>query len=65
MFSFKIYADAATGFGMHRFVQLASAFTTVYYYEFDYAPRFSHVYYPDDKPFGENNESQICFQFFI
>lgn len=40
------------GFGAHRFVQLASAHTKVYHYKFSYTGRYSHTYYPADKPFG-------------
>lgn len=49
----KLFADGVIGFGAHRFVQLASAHAKVYYYKFSYTGRYSHTYYPADKPYGE------------
>lgn len=37
---------------MHRFVRLASLYTRVFYYKNSYVGRFSHLYYPGDKPYG-------------
>lgn len=50
---FQLFADGVIGFGVHRFVELASAYTTVYYYHFSYVGRYSYTYYPSDRPFGK------------
>ena len=51
------------GFGVHRFVRLASAFTTVYYYQFSYVARYSYTYYPYDKPFGAVHHDDLLYLF--
>lgn len=48
----ELYADGVIGFGVNRFVRLASLFTRVYYYKNSYVGRYSHFYYPGDKPYG-------------
>lgn len=48
----QAFADSLIGFGAHRFIQLASAHTKVYQYKFSYTGRYSHTYYPEDKPYG-------------
>lgn len=48
----QLYADGLIGFGMHRFVRLASLYTKVFYYKNSYVGRYSHLYYPGDKPYG-------------
>ena len=52
-FHSQLFAESVIGFGAHRFAQLASAHTKVYKYKFSYAGRYSHTYYPDDKPYGK------------
>lgn len=49
----QLFSDGVIGFGVHRFVKLAAAFTRVYYYRHSFVGRFSHVYYPSDKPYGK------------
>lgn len=49
------------GFGAHRFVQLASAHTNVYYYKFSYTGRYSHTYYPADKPYGAVHHDELLY----
>lgn len=48
---------------MYRFVTLASAFTTVYLYQFNYAARFSYTVYPNDKPFGAVHCDDLLYLF--
>lgn len=48
----KLFNDGVIGFGVHRFARLAHRYTKVYYYQNSYVGRFSHTYYPDDKPYG-------------
>lgn len=52
LFLFQLFSDAITGYGMHRFAKLASAYTKLYRYKFSYTGRYSHIYYPGDKPYG-------------
>ena len=49
---FQLFSDGLVGFGMHRFVQLASKFTTVYQYRNSYVGRYSHLYYPGNQTYG-------------
>lgn len=55
----QLFADSVIGFGVHRFVQLASAHTNVYYYQFSYVGRFSYTYYPKDRPFGKKESEKF------
>lgn len=48
---------------MHRFVRLASLFTRVYYYKNSYVGRFSHFYYPNDKPYGAVHHDDLLYLF--
>lgn len=59
----QLFADGVIGFGMYRFVKLASAFTTVYFYQFNYVERFSYTYYPSDKPFGAVHCDDLLYLF--
>lgn len=49
----KLYNDGVIGFGVHRFARLAHRSTKVYYYQNSYVGRYSHTYYPSDKPYGK------------
>jgi hypothetical protein len=50
--SLQIFADSIIGFGVHRFVNLVSSTVPVYYYKSSYVGRYSHLYFPKDKPYG-------------
>ncbi|XP_058169953.1 juvenile hormone esterase [Anopheles ziemanni] len=57
-----LFADGLIGFGMHRFVALASKYTTVYQYKFSYVGRYSHLYYPEpDKPYGAVHHDDLLY----
>ncbi|XP_035786941.1 esterase FE4-like [Anopheles albimanus] len=56
-----LFADGLIGFGMHRFIALASKFTTVYQYKFAYVGRYSHLYYPGDKPYGAAHHDDLIY----
>ncbi|KAJ6649255.1 Juvenile hormone esterase [Pseudolycoriella hygida] len=60
-----LYSDGVIGFGVHRFVKLASIFTRVYYYRHSYVGRFSHVYYPENKPFGAVHHDDLLYLFVV
>lgn len=63
-FHSQLFAEGVIGFGAHRFAQLASAHTKVYKYKFSYAGRYSHTYYPADKPYGKlDSFTKIQFNF--
>lgn len=53
------------GFGVHRFVQLASRYTRVYYYQNSYVARYSHTYYPGDKPYGTVHHDDLLYLFVV
>lgn len=57
---FQLFSDAIIGFGVRRFVELASVYTNVFYYRFSYVGRHSHIYFPSVKPFGKQT---ILLQF--
>ncbi|XP_063700565.1 juvenile hormone esterase-like [Culicoides brevitarsis] len=59
----ELFADAVIGFPVHRFVQLASKYTKVYYYKFSYQGRYSHTYFPDDKPYGVVHHDDLLYLF--
>lgn len=44
-------------------MKLASSFTSVFYYQFNYAARFSYTYYPYDKPFGAVHHDELLYLF--
>lgn len=48
---------------MHRFVKLASRYTRVYYYQNSYVGRYSHTYYPKDKPYGTVHHDDLLYLF--
>lgn len=57
-----LFADSLIGFAIHRFVQLASRYTTVYQYKFSYVGRYSFLYYPDDKtPYGAVHHDDLLY----
>ncbi|KAG4073007.1 hypothetical protein HA402_009426 [Bradysia odoriphaga] len=60
-----LFSDGVVGFGVHRFVKLAAAFTRVYYYRHSYVGRFSHVYYPDNKPYGAVHHDDLLYLFAV
>lgn len=49
----QLFGDSITGFSVHRFVKLAALYNRVYYYKFSYVGRYSHTYFPADKPYGK------------
>ncbi|XP_055906848.1 juvenile hormone esterase [Eupeodes corollae] len=59
----NLFADALTGFGVHRFVRLAARHTKVYYYLFSYQGQASHLYYPEDKPYGVVHHDDLLYLF--
>lgn len=48
----NLFADAYVGFGIHRFLNLISNQTNVFYYKFSFISRFSSFYYPKNLPYG-------------
>ncbi|XP_055526824.1 carboxylic ester hydrolase-like [Wyeomyia smithii] len=57
-----LFADSLIGFAVHRFVQLASRYTTVYQYKFSYVGRYSFLYYPKDKiPYGAVHHDDLLY----
>ncbi|EDW88660.1 juvenile hormone esterase [Drosophila yakuba] len=59
----NLYSDALTGFGIHRFVHLAARSTKVYYYRFSYQGARSHIYYPEDAPYGVVHHDDLMYLF--
>lgn len=59
----NLYSDALTGFGIHRFVHLAARSTKVYYYRFAYQGSRSHIYYPEDAPYGVVHHDDLMYLF--
>ncbi|BFF93859.1 venom carboxylesterase-6 [Drosophila madeirensis] len=59
----SLYSDALTGFGIHRFVHLAARSTKVYYYRFAYQGGRSHIYYPEDAPYGVVHHDDLMYLF--
>ncbi|XP_055377342.1 juvenile hormone esterase [Condylostylus longicornis] len=59
----QLYADSLIGFGVHRFVRLTARLTRVFYYQFSYTGRFSHLYYPEDKPYGAVHHDDLMYLF--
>jgi carboxylesterase 2 len=57
-----LFGDGIIGYPVHRFVQLASRFTDVYYYKFSFIGRYGWEY-PDDKPFGVNHGDDLKYSF--
>lgn len=62
---FQLFADGVIGFGVHRFVQLASRYTQVYYYQTSYVGRYSYTYYPNDKPYGTVHHDDLLYLFVV
>lgn len=60
-----IYSDGIIGFSVDRFVRLVSKYTKVYYYRFSYLGRYSHVYYPDKKPYGVAHHDDLLYLFHV
>uniref|UniRef100_A0A182NP54 Carboxylic ester hydrolase n=1 Tax=Anopheles dirus TaxID=7168 RepID=A0A182NP54_9DIPT len=56
-----LFSDGLIGFGMHRLVALASKYTTVYQYKFSYVGRYSHLYYPEYKPYGAVHHDDLLY----
>ncbi|XP_053684403.1 juvenile hormone esterase-like [Sabethes cyaneus] len=57
-----LFADSLIGFAVHRFVQLASRYTTVYQYKFSYVGRYSFLYYPNDTtPYGAVHHDDLLY----
>uniref|UniRef100_A0A1B0DNC5 Carboxylesterase type B domain-containing protein n=1 Tax=Phlebotomus papatasi TaxID=29031 RepID=A0A1B0DNC5_PHLPP len=46
-----LFSDSAIGFSVHRFVQLASRHTKVFYYKNTFRGRYSFFNYPENKPY--------------
>ncbi|XP_026844879.1 venom carboxylesterase-6 [Drosophila persimilis] len=59
----SLYSDALTGFGIHRFVHLAARSTKVYCYRFAYQGGRSHIYYPEDAPYGVVHHDDLMYLF--
>ncbi|XP_017854015.1 venom carboxylesterase-6 [Drosophila busckii] len=59
----RLYSDALTGFGIHRFVHLAARSTKVYYYRFGYQGGHSHIHYPEDAPYGVVHHDDLLYLF--
>lgn len=59
----ELYSDALTGFGIHRFIHLAARATKVYYYRFAYQGGRSHIYYPEDAPYGVVHHDDLMYLF--
>lgn len=47
-----LFSEGIIGYGAHRFAQLVSNFSDVYYYKFSYLGRFSTFRYPSNQPYG-------------
>lgn len=61
----KLYSDGLIGFSVDRFVRLVSKYTKVFYYRFSYLGRYSHVYYPDNKPYGVAHHDDLLYLFHV
>ncbi|XP_073821173.1 juvenile hormone esterase [Musca autumnalis] len=59
----QLYSDALTGFPVHRFVHLAARSTKVYYYRFSYQGQKSHIYYPENGPYGVVHHDDLMYLF--
>lgn len=62
---FQLFADGVIGYGMDRLVKLLSEYTPVYHYHFSYVGRYSHTYYPEDKPYGAVHHDDLLFLFYV
>lgn len=61
----QLYSDGLIGFSVDRFVRLVVKYTKVYYYRFSYLGRYSHVYYPDKKPYGVAHHDDLLYLFYV
>ncbi|KAH0551917.1 esterase FE4-like [Cotesia glomerata] len=61
----ELYADGVTIFGVHRFINLLGKHSSkpVYYYNFAYQGRYSHVYWSEKKSFGVVHEDDLLYLF--
>lgn len=46
---------------MHRFVNLISNITSTFYYKFTFQGRYSHLYHPEDKPYGVEHSDDMLY----
>lgn len=51
--SLQLISDATVGHSTYRISKFMQKFKPVYQYKFSYVGRYSHLYYPADKPYGE------------
>ena len=47
-----LFSEGIIGYGAHKFAQLVSIYTNVYYYKFSFLGRFSTFRFPRSQPFG-------------
>lgn len=59
----NLFGDGLIGFGVHRFVKLVSPFVRTFYYKNSYVGRYSHLYYPADKPYGAVHHDDLLYFF--
>jgi carboxylesterase type B len=57
----RMMSDGTIGYGVHKFVQLTSQFTDVYYYKFSFVGRFSRFLYPRGQPYGVHHGDDIQY----
>ncbi|XP_059617683.1 juvenile hormone esterase [Phlebotomus argentipes] len=59
----ELFSDSSIGFSVHRFTQLASRHTKVFYYKNTFHGRYSFFYYPEGKPYGVVHHDDLLYLF--
>uniref|UniRef100_A0A1B0F029 Carboxylesterase type B domain-containing protein n=1 Tax=Lutzomyia longipalpis TaxID=7200 RepID=A0A1B0F029_LUTLO len=58
-----LFSDSTIGFSVHRFAELTSRHSKVFYYKHTFRGRYSFFYYPESKPyaptFGQNDPENL------
>uniref|UniRef100_A0A336LPT8 Carboxylic ester hydrolase n=1 Tax=Culicoides sonorensis TaxID=179676 RepID=A0A336LPT8_CULSO len=59
----ELFSDSVIIFPVYRFIHLASKYTRVYNYKFVYKGRYSHLYYPNNSPYGVVHHDDLLYLF--
>ncbi|GAB0094319.1 Carboxylic ester hydrolase [Sergentomyia squamirostris] len=61
----ELFSDSTIGFSVHRFVQLASRHTKVFYYKHTFRGRYSFFEHPKGTPYGVVHHDDLLYLFGI
>ncbi|XP_055683588.1 juvenile hormone esterase [Lutzomyia longipalpis] len=59
----ELFSDSTIGFSVHRFAELASRHSKVFYYKHTFRGRYSFFYYPESKPYGVVHHDDLLYLF--